>query len=262
MSKDLERLDLLLVERGFVESTSRAQALILAGKVVVDQHRRDKPGERVLRDAEIHLKESKAWASRGAHKLLGALEAFPWLRDRIEGARCLDIGASTGGFTDVLLQHGAASVAAVDVGYGLLHWKLQSDERVTVLDRTNIRHLEPGTLEHPPSIVTCDASFISVRRFLHVVYREIAPGGLFVCLVKPQFELDRADVEQGGVVRDPDLRRQALEDVRSAAQALGFLSKGDVESPIQGPKGNQEMLLVLDHYRADVCAVAVHRGRR
>jgi 23S rRNA (cytidine1920-2'-O)/16S rRNA (cytidine1409-2'-O)-methyltransferase len=246
VSKNRERLDLLLVERGLVESAARAQALILAGKVVVDQHRRDKPGERVSRDAEIHLKESKTWASRGAHKLLGALEAFPWLADRIAEAHCLDIGASTGGFTDVLLQRGATSVVALDVGYGLLHWKLQSDERVIALDRTNIRHLEPGALEHAPSVVTCDASFISVRRFLDVVYREIAPGGVFVCLVKPQFELEREDVGEGGVVRDPDLRRRALEDVRSAAEELGFLCKGDVDSPIQGPKGNQEMLLVLE----------------
>ena len=246
MSKDLERLDLLLVERGLVESSARAQALILAGKVVVDQHRRDKPGERVRRDAQIHLKESKTWASRGAHKLLGALEVFPWLSERIAEAHCLDIGASTGGFTDVLLRHGAASVVAVDVGYGLLHWKLQSDERVTALDRTNIRHLEPGALEHAPSVVTCDASFISVTRFLDVVFREITPGGVFVCLVKPQFELPREDVGEGGVVRDPDLRRRALEDVRSAAEVLGFLCKGDVDSPIRGPKGNQEILLVLE----------------
>lgn len=246
MSQDRERLDLLLVERGLVDSSARAQALILAGKVVVDQQRRDKPGERFRRDAEIHLKGEKTWASRGAHKLLGALEAFPWLGDRIVGAHCLDIGASTGGFTDVLLQRGAVSVVALDVGYGLLHWKLQTDERVTPLDRTNVRHLEPGTLVHAPSFVTCDASFISVRRFLHVVFREIAPGGVFVCLVKPQFELDREDVGEGGVVRDPQLRRRALEEVRRAAQEVGFESKGDVDSPIQGPKGNQEILLVLE----------------
>ncbi|MBD89034.1 MAG: TlyA family rRNA (cytidine-2'-O)-methyltransferase [Deltaproteobacteria bacterium] len=246
MKRDLERLDRLLVERGLVESAGKAQALILAGKVVVDGHRRDKPGDRVARDADIHLKGIKTWASRGAHKLLGALDAMPELAERIRGAHCLDIGASTGGFTDVMLQHGAASVVALDVGYGQLHWKLQSDDRVTVLDRTNIRHLAPGLLPHAPSFATCDASFISVRRFLDVVHRELAPGGVFVCLVKPQFELPREEVGPGGIVRDPELRQRALEDVRSAAEALGFVCRGSLDSPIAGPKGNLELLLVLE----------------
>jgi 23S rRNA (cytidine1920-2'-O)/16S rRNA (cytidine1409-2'-O)-methyltransferase len=246
LSAKRERLDVLLVERGLAESPSRAQALILAGRVVVDEHRRDKPGERVATDATIVVKEGTRWASRGALKLLGALEAFPWLLDRIAGANCLDIGASTGGFTDVLLHHGAASVTALDVGYGQLHWKLQSDDRVIILDRTNIRHLAPGTLASAPALVTCDASFISVRHFLDVVLREIAPGGVFVCLVKPQFEVRKDEVPKGGVVSDPDLRARALSDVRALAETLGFETLGHVDSPISGPKGNQEILLVLE----------------
>jgi 23S rRNA (cytidine1920-2'-O)/16S rRNA (cytidine1409-2'-O)-methyltransferase len=241
-----ERLDVLLVERGLAESRSRAQALILAGRVVVDENRRDKPGERVATDAAIHVKAGPQWASRGALKLLGALEAFPWLVERIDRAHCLDIGASTGGFTDVLLHHGAASVTALDVGYGQLHWKLQSDERVRILDRTNIRHLAPGVLATAPDLVTCDTSFISVRLFLDVVFRELAPGGVFVCLVKPQFEVGKGDVPKGGVVRDPDLRARALDNVREEAEALGFVTRGHVDSPISGPKGNQETLLVLE----------------
>lgn len=246
MSRDLERLDQLLVDRGLAESVTRAQALIFAGRVVVAGHRREKPGERVSRQADIHLKGHKEWASRGAYKLLGALEALPALAERIRGAHCLDIGASTGGFTDVLLHQGAASVVALDVGYGQLDWRLRSDERVVVLDRTNIRHLAPDRLDPKPSVVTCDASFISVRKFLHVVAREMVEGGVFICLVKPQFELPREAVGEGGVVRDPELRSRALHEVRSAAEDLGFSYLGSFDSPITGPKGNRELLLVLE----------------
>lgn len=240
------RLDVLLVERGLAESRTRAQALILAGKVIVGDHRRDKPGEKVPTDAPITVKGDDGWASRGAYKLLGALEAFPWLEERVQGADCLDIGASTGGFTDVLLRHGAARVIALDVGYGQLHWKLQSDARVTVVDRTNIRTLAPGALPFSPTIATCDASFISLRLFLDVVLRELAPGGIFVALVKPQFEVGRDKVGKGGVVRDDALRREALDGVRELALELGFLERGAVDSPIAGPAGNRELLLVLE----------------
>ena len=236
---------MLLVARGLAPSRSRAQALILAGRVVVDERRRDKAGERVPVDAAIVVRGGDEWASRGAHKLLGAIEAFPWLGGRIRGARCLDIGASTGGFTDVLLHHGAAAVIALDVGYGQLHWRLRSDERVTALDRTNIRHLEPGTLPWAPGVCTCDASFISVTRFLDVVHRELAPGGVFIVLVKPQFEVGRGRVGKGGVVRDEALRQEALATVRARAVEVGFEDLGAVDSPLAGPKGNREFLLAL-----------------
>lgn len=241
-----ERLDVLLVERGLAESRNRARALILAGKVVVAEQRRDKPGDQVPADAPIKVKGDDGWASRGAHKLLGALDAMPWLRDHIPGARCLDIGASTGGFTDVLLRNGAEGVVAVDVGYGQLHWRLQTDERVVIFDRTNIRALEPGALPWAPTLATCDASFISVRLFLDVVFRELAPGGLFIVLVKPQFELGRERVGKGGIVRDDVDRHAALALVRDAATALGFEDRGWADSPLAGPRGNRELLLVLE----------------
>lgn len=241
------RLDALLVERGLAPSIERAHALILAGRVIVGEHRHDKPGERFPADADLALKgDEDAYASRGAHKLLGAIEAFGWLRERIAGADCLDIGASTGGFTDVLLRHGAHRVAAVDVGYGQLHWRLQSDPRVTVVDRTNIRHLAPADLPFAPAFATCDASFISTRLFMDVVWDLLAPGGTYVLLVKPQFEVARDQVGENGVVRDEALRQGALKAVRDAALAAGFHSRGHVDSPIAGPEGNREILLVLE----------------
>jgi len=240
-----ERLDALLVDRGLAATTERAQALILAGKVVVDEHRQDKPGERFAADATIRVATDDGWASRGAHKLLGALEAFPWLVDRVQGANCLDVGASTGGFTDVLLRHGAASVAAVDVGYGQLAWKLQSDPRVRVLDRTNVRHLTADALPWQPTVATCDASFISLRVVVAAVFPILAAGGVFVALVKPQFEVRPEEVGEGGVVRDEALRQRALSEVRAAAEGAGFATDGHVDSPLAGPKGNREILLVL-----------------
>ncbi|MCA9515268.1 MAG: TlyA family RNA methyltransferase [Myxococcales bacterium] len=240
------RLDALLVDRGLVESEAHAQGLILAGKVFVRGQRVDKAGTRVADDAPVEVREDHGWASRGAFKLLGALEAFPWLAERVRGADCLDVGASTGGFTDVLLRHGAARVIALDVGYGILHWRLRSDARVVVMDRTNIRTLEPGALPFAPSVATCDASFISVRSFLDVVFRELAPGGVFVVLVKPQFELGREEVPDGGVVSDEAARVRALEDVAASAVVAGFTVRGHAESPLSGPRGNREWLLALE----------------
>ncbi len=239
------RLDRLLVERGLAESRHRAQGLILAGRVFVAGHRVDKPGSQVRDDVEITVQEGKVWASRGAGKLLGAIEALPWLSDAITGADCLDVGASTGGFTDVLLEHGAARVIALDVGYGQLHWRLQQDARVTVLDRTNIRLLTPDSLPFSPTFVTCDTSFISITAFLDVIARELATEGLFVALVKPQFEVGRERLGKGGVVRDEGDRQFALDKVRDAALANGFTVKGVTDSPIHGHKGNREFLLVL-----------------
>lgn len=241
-----ERLDDLLLSRGLAPSKSRAQALILAGKVCVGEHRRDKPGERFPEDASIRVTTKDRWASRGAHKLLGAFEAFPWLLERVHDARCLDVGASTGGFTDVLLEHGAQGVVAVDVGYGQLVWRLQSDDRVHVFDRTNIRKLTPEALPWVPSLATCDASFISLRLIVGVVFELLAPGGLFVTLVKPQFEVRADEVGEGGVVRDEALRERVRDEIIAASEAVGFIHRGAVDSPIAGPKGNREILLVLE----------------
>lgn len=240
------RLDATLVARGLAETRSRAQALILAGRVDVGGQRCDKAGTRVADDAAIAVRETQDWASRGAYKLLGALEVFPWLLERLQGADVLDVGASTGGFTDVALQRGAARVIAVDVGYGQLHWRLQSDDRVVVMDRTNIRTLPPGTLPFTPTFAVCDASFISVRLFLDVVLRELAPGSPFVVLVKPQFEVGREAVGKGGVVRDEAERQRALAEVRAEAVRVGFYDRGACDSPVAGPKGNVEHLLVLE----------------
>ena len=239
------RLDTLLCDRGLAPSQSRAQALIIAGKVIVDERRRDKPGERFPPDAAIRVITDDGWASRGAYKLLAAIEAFPWLGEHTQGARCVDVGASTGGFTDVLLRHGAESVVAVDVGYGQLAWKLQSDERVHVMDRTNIRHVTVDDLPWRPAMVTCDASFISVRLFVDVIFDLLVPGGVFVTLVKPQFEVEAHEVGEGGVVRDDGLRARVLQEIVAAAEASGFVSQGHVDSTVAGPKGNREILLVL-----------------
>lgn len=239
------RLDQLLVDRGLAESKTRAQGLILAGKVKVAGKRVDKAGTQVGDEVEVEVESDDGWASRGSHKLLGAIAAFPELAAAIPGADCLDIGASTGGFTDVLLRHGAARVIALDVGYGQLHERLRVDPRVTILDRTNIRTIAAGSLPFAPRLAVCDASFISIRVFLDVVHRELASPGLFLALVKPQFEVGRERVGKGGVVRDDTLRKEALDAVIERATSIGFKSRGAVESPLAGPAGNREWLLLL-----------------
>jgi 23S rRNA (cytidine1920-2'-O)/16S rRNA (cytidine1409-2'-O)-methyltransferase len=245
-SKRRQRIDLLLVTRELAPSQEHAQRLILAGKVIVDCRRRDKPGEFVDEEADIVVKADAEWASRGAYKLLGALAAFPRLSERIQGARCLDIGASTGGFTDVLLRTGAEEVIALDVGYGLLDWRLRSDARVTVMDRTNIRHLQVDGLPWQPDFVTCDVSFISLRLFLDVIFGHLRSGGVFVALVKPQFEVPRDQVEKGGVVRNENHRQEALQAVMDLATQVGFTIQGHADSPLPGPSGNREILLLLE----------------
>jgi 23S rRNA (cytidine1920-2'-O)/16S rRNA (cytidine1409-2'-O)-methyltransferase len=230
-----KRVDVLLVERGLAESRSQAQALVLAGLV----RGYDKPGAQVDEDVELTVERPPPYVSRGGEKLAHALDAFgvdPAGRD------CVDIGASTGGFTDCLLQRGARRVAAVDVGYGQLHPRLRDDPRVVVLERTNAREL--SQLPFPPDLVTCDVSFISVRLVLPPVLALAAPGWEAVVLVKPQFEAGRADVPKG-VVRDPEVRRKVLETVASAAQAWGADVAGVVDSGLPGPKGNREFFLHL-----------------
>lgn len=240
-----QRIDVLLVERGLAESRARAQALVLAGAVVAGEARVDKPGQLVDPQLPLRLKEGAAprrYASRGALKLEKALQAFP-VDPR--GKVCADLGASTGGFTDLLLQRGAARVYAVDVGYGQLHARLRHDPRVVVRERENARFLTAARLGETVDLVTADLSFISLKLVLPAVKDLLRPGGEAVLLVKPQFEVGKGEVGKGGVVRDLAKRRAALASVEEAARELGFEVLGHAESPIEGPAGNREWLLAL-----------------
>jgi 23S rRNA (cytidine1920-2'-O)/16S rRNA (cytidine1409-2'-O)-methyltransferase len=232
-----KRLDVLLVERGLAESRTQAQALVLAGRVPGYE----KPGMQVDESAELEVSSLPPYVSRGGEKLANALDAFgvdPSGRD------ALDVGASTGGFTDVLLQRGAARVAAVDVGYGQLHEKLRADPRVTVMERVNARHLHE--LPFAPDLIVCDVSFISVRLALPPVLELAQPGWEAIVLVKPQFEASRAEVK-GGVVRDTEVRRRVVREIAEAALAWGSETAGAVDSGVPGPKGNREVFLHLLH---------------
>jgi 23S rRNA (cytidine1920-2'-O)/16S rRNA (cytidine1409-2'-O)-methyltransferase len=230
-----KRLDVLLVERGLAETRSKAQALVLAG--LVTGH--SKPGEQVDEDATLEVASPPPYVSRGGVKLRNALDAFDV---EVSGRDCIDVGASTGGFTDCLLQAGAARVVAIDVGYGQLHPKLRADSRVIVLERTNVRDL--GELPFPPDLVVCDVSFIGVGKALPPVLALAKPGWEAVVLVKPQFEAERAFVRKG-VVRDPEVHRNALESVIEAARGWGAETVGVVDSGLPGPKGNREFFVHL-----------------
>jgi len=238
-----ERLDKLLTERGLCESRSRAQALVLAGKVIVDEHRVSKPGTAISVDAEIRVKGALPFVSRGGQKLQGALEHFSKLN--VRGRIAMDIGASTGGFTDCLLQAGVERVYAIDVGYGQLAWKLAKDSRVVVHDRQNIRTLEVASVPDAINLVVIDCSFISLVKVIPCVPPFLASSADLVALVKPQFEVGRDRVGKGGIVRDADARAEALAAVRGAARSLGFEDRGACDSPIQGRGGNHEFLIWL-----------------
>jgi len=231
-----KRLDVLLVERGLAESRAQAQALVMAGLV----RGYEKPGQQVDESAELSVEAGRAYVSRGGEKLAHALDAF-----EIEpaGLDCLDVGASTGGFTDVLLRRGAARVIALDVGYGQLHPRLRDDPRVAVLERTNARALTE--LPFAPQLVVCDVSFISVRVALPPALRLAARGWQALVLVKPQFEAGRADVGKGGVVRDQAVRARVVREVAQAALGWGARAAGVVDSGLPGPKGNRELFLHL-----------------
>lgn len=236
-----ERLDVLVHERGLADSRTRAQALILAGQVVVDDQRVDKPGTRVPVDAEVRLKgEVLPYVSRGGLKLKGAIDA---LSLEVRGAVCADIGASTGGFTDCLLQEGAVRVHAIDVGYGQLHERLRQDPRVISRERVNARHLTDEDLPEPVQVIVIDVSFISLELVLPAVLPRLEPGGLLVALVKPQFEVGPAHIDKGGVVRDAVVRRAAIDRVRAFVAGRGLLEVGLIDSPVHGPAGNVEALL-------------------
>jgi 23S rRNA (cytidine1920-2'-O)/16S rRNA (cytidine1409-2'-O)-methyltransferase len=238
------RLDQLIVERGLAESRAKAQALVLAGLVYAGERRLDKPGQALHEDAAIEIRgRDHPWVSRGGVKLAHALDAFG-----IDpaGAVALDVGASTGGFTDVLLTRGAARVYAVDVGHGQLAWKLRQDPRVVVLERTNARHLTTAEISEPLDMVVCDASFIGLRTVLPAALTLAAkPEAQLVALIKPQFEVGKDRVGKGGVVRDPELHREVCDTVVSwLAGAMGWHVEGVAESPILGPEGNKEFLVV------------------
>src|SRR5690349_14921251 len=238
------RLDVLLVERGLAESRAKAQALIMAGQVRVADQVTLKPASAVSTDSVLTVDSGPRFVSRGGEKLDAALEAFHM---DVTGLVCADVGASTGGFTDCLLQRGAAKVYAIDVGKGILHWKLRNDPRVVVMEETNARFVE--SLPEPVSFVTIDASFISLKILLPVTKKwaplQLPPfsskrGGV-LALIKPQFEAGRRDVARGdGVIRDPQIHRQVLLDVLSFAQQEGFQVRGLIKSPLLGPKGNTE----------------------
>ena len=235
-----ERLDLLLAERGLADSRQQAQSLILAGQVTVGDRVVDKPGTRVPLAADVAVAGGLPYASRGGYKLAAALDAFDL---DVSGWAAADVGASTGGFTDCLLQRGAARVYAIDVGYGQLAWKLQQDPRVVVLDRTNARYLE--ALAEPVDLATIDVSFISLRLILPAVTGWLRPGGQIVALIKPQFEAGKDQVGKGGVVREPEIRQQCIDKVQTFARHHGFQVGPVVESPIRGPAGNVEFLQLL-----------------
>jgi 23S rRNA (cytidine1920-2'-O)/16S rRNA (cytidine1409-2'-O)-methyltransferase len=236
-----DRIDKLLVERGLAESRAKAQALLLAGEVVVGETRIDKPGSLVDVELPIRLKgQGLRYVSRGALKLEGALDHFAI---DVRGLDALDVGASTGGFTDLLLQRGASRVVALDVGYGQLHPKLRADPRVLVHERVNARSLTRDEVPFDVDLVVADVSFISLRLVLPAALEFLKPGGAIVVLVKPQFEVGREDVGKGGVVRDEAKRREAIEGMVAFVAGRGLVVVGWIDAPIAGPAGNREALL-------------------
>ncbi|MBX7187066.1 MAG: TlyA family RNA methyltransferase [Vicinamibacteria bacterium] len=240
MSPTRRRLDLEIVRRGLAPSRERAQALILAGRVRVFAVERPKAGAQVTEATLIEVDGEEAWVSRGAHKLLGALDAF---KVNCEGRVCVDIGSSTGGFTEVLLARGARRVYAFDSGVGQLHERLRQDPRVILSERTNARHLAPDALPEKPTLATMDVSFISILKILPALAGLLAEGADLVSLVKPQFEAGRADVASGGIVRDEAVHARVMLAVAEGAQDLGFDVKAVCRSPIDGTSGNREFFL-------------------
>ncbi|HEX8443440.1 MAG TPA: TlyA family RNA methyltransferase [Allosphingosinicella sp.] len=235
------RVDQLLVERELAESRAKAQALILAGLVFSGERRIDKAGQTLAPDAALEVRgREHPWVSRGGIKLAHGLDQFGW---DLDGAVALDVGSSTGGFTDVLLQRGATRVFAVDVGTNQLAWKLRQDPRVIVHEKTNARYLTDEIVTEPVDIVVCDASFISLAKVLDAALGFAKPGGRLVALVKPQFEAERAEIGKGGVVRDPVVHDRVCAAARAWVESRGWSVLHLIESPIAGPEGNREFLL-------------------
>jgi 23S rRNA (cytidine1920-2'-O)/16S rRNA (cytidine1409-2'-O)-methyltransferase len=238
------RLDKLMLERGLAPSREKAQALIMAGQVVVGDHAVDKSGQQIARDADIRIKgDVLPYVSRGGLKLKKALDEFGV---DVAGVVAIDVGASTGGFTDCLLQAGARKVFAVDVGYGQLAWKLQRDPRVVSMEKTNIRHLLPEQLDDRPELAVIDASFISLSKVLPATVALVKPGGRAIALIKPQFEVGKGEVGKGGIVRDPAAHERVIDGIRQIARKMGLTVAGLCESPITGADGNREFLILLE----------------
>ena len=237
------RLDRLVVDRGLAESREKAQALIMAGEVLVNGQKAAKPGQTVDGDAHIEVRSRPPYVSRGGYKLAGALAH--WNID-VRGEVCVDVGSSTGGFTDVLLQNGADRVHAVDVGAGQLDWKLRNDPRVVLHEGVNARDLRPEEIGESAGLITCDVSFISATLIVGPAAALLRPDGRMVILVKPQFEVGKGQVGKGGIVRDPELHRAACERVERAVRELSFQTDL-MESPIAGAEGNKEFLLYGHH---------------
>ncbi|MBN1842887.1 MAG: TlyA family RNA methyltransferase [Deltaproteobacteria bacterium] len=239
---------MLLVKRGLAQSRRRALSLVLAGKVWVNGERLVKAGHLVPDDVSLRVTgKDIPYVSRGGLKLEAALRGFSV---DVRGLECLDVGASTGGFTDCLLQRGARHVTAVDVGYGQLHWNLRSDPRVTVLERTNIRYLDPGAIPEAVDLACIDVSFISLKIVVPAVIKFVKRSGRIICLIKPQFEVGKGLVGKGGVVRDKSLHEAVLEDLSRAFNDMNLSQVGIIPSPILGPKGNQEYLACLQMEKA------------
>ncbi len=234
-----KRIDQLLVERGLVESRVRAQALIIAGDVLIDGQKADKPGRSVADDCRLELLAKLPYVSRGGFKLAGALDHF---QIDVTGWTCIDVGSSTGGFTDCLLQRGAARICAIDVGKGQLDWRLRNDPRVEVREGVNARYLLPADFPERFHFAVCDASFISVTLLIPAFAPLLREDGTMVILVKPQFEVGKGEVGKGGIVRDPGLHQAACDRVRGCVEQLGF-SAEIIDSPILGAEGNKEFLL-------------------
>lgn len=237
------RADQALVEEGLAPTLEAARALIMEGRAYQGEERLDKPSDPVKRNLTLTVREGRPYVSRGAFKLLGAFEAFHL---DVSGKVCLDVGASTGGFTDVMLTRGARRVYAVDVGYGLLDWRLRGDRRVTVMERTNARFLKPEQFPEPPEFGATDVSFISLKAVLPAALHLLAGDARFVALIKPQFEAPREKVGPRGVVRDPAVHRAVIGDIALCVEALGWRAAGLEFSPVTGPEGNVEFLLLIE----------------
>jgi 23S rRNA (cytidine1920-2'-O)/16S rRNA (cytidine1409-2'-O)-methyltransferase len=236
-----ERIDKLLVDRGLAESRTKAQALVMAGAVLVNEQLIHKPSELFSHDANIRIKESatQRYVSRGGIKLEAALHEF---QIDVSGLVCLDVGASTGGFTDCLLQHGAHSVVALDVGHSQLDWKIRNDQRVEVREEVNARHAAPGDFADKFDLITIDVSFISLSKIFPAVVPLLTKDGRIVALIKPQFEVGKGEVGKGGIVKDPSQHHRVIAEVNGAAESLGLNVTGVIESPIKGADGNVEFL--------------------
>lgn len=243
--KNKSRLDITIVEKGFVKSRQRAKAVIMAGKVLVDDYPVDKPGALIKNDAQIIVKiDDNPFVSRGGLKLEKALKSIPV---SVKNLTCLDIGASTGGFTDCLLQNGAAKVYAVDVGYGQLDWSLRQNSRVVVIERTNIRYMSYEKISEKVDIVVADTSFISLKIVIPSAEKFMRHNTKVLALIKPQFEAGKKNVGKGGVVKDSKIREQVIQDLESFFKERGYMVNQVIPSPILGPKGNREYIISLNY---------------